>query len=152
MKRQLRPEVGVAEWLHFGRAMMRTRKWGRQGIVTVRYPGQRFPCGMVHYSLGHDPGYGRALIADHMVAMDLLHPATIVEALLEELEALRSRLRCQAVRVIVRNEAEGPTLNPSLRGFRHEGAILRKAPRDRTRPELTAMGDRTVGGPPIRQP
>lgn len=124
--RQLQPEVGPVEWLRRGRAMMRAQKRRPRGIVAVRYPGQRFPCGMMHYSLGHDLVYGGMLIADHIVAMDFLRPARIVQALLAHLETVAFRLRCQELRVIFRDGTADPACRLSVSGFRYEGAVLRK--------------------------
>ena len=67
---------------------------------------------------------GKVLIADHFVAVDLLDPAAVLAALVEELDGLAKRLGCQAVRSLVHGGA--PDIEGGLyaAGHRPEGASL----------------------------
>jgi hypothetical protein len=61
-------------------------------------------------------------VAEHCVAMDLLHPEDVLAALGDELDALGKRLGCKAVRGIVHHrEVEGGL---TLAGHARIGSIL----------------------------
>jgi hypothetical protein len=66
----------------------------------------------------------RIFVAEHCVAMDLLHPEDVLAALGDELDALGKRLGRKAVRGIVHHpEVEG---GPTQAGHATIGSILGK--------------------------
>ena len=62
------------------------RRGGQCGIVAARREGRAFPCGLFCYRVEDDLKLGKVLIADHFVAVDLLDPASVLTALVEELD------------------------------------------------------------------
>jgi hypothetical protein len=64
------------------------------------------------------------LIADHFVAVDLLDPAAILVALVEELDDLAKQLGCQAVRSVVHGGERDVADGLHAAGHRLEGASL----------------------------
>lgn len=87
-----RPGVDLARWVRLAPRLARWRRTTRDGIVTLRYRNHRFPRGLFCYRSEHAPGYGLAVRAEHVVAVDLLDPVPMLAALGRELEALEARL------------------------------------------------------------
>jgi hypothetical protein len=74
----------------------------------ARRESHDFPNGLFCYRVDPDPALGKVLVAEHFVAVDLLHPDEVLAALVAELDALGQRLGCKAVRSIVRGgDVEG---------------------------------------------
>ncbi len=122
--REAVPTLDLTEWLRFARQLTGSRRAGQCGIVAARREGRAFPCGLFCYRVENDLKLGKVLIADHFVAIDLLDPAAVLAALVEELDNLAKRLGCQAVRSLVHGGA--PDLKDGLHaaGHRPEGALL----------------------------
>ena len=99
--REAFPTLDLSGWLRFGRQLTGPRRTGQCGIVAARREGRVFPCGLFCYRVEDDLELGKVLIADHFVAIDLLNPAVVLAALVEELDHLAKRLDCQAVRSLV---------------------------------------------------
>jgi hypothetical protein len=64
------------------------------------------------------------LIADHFVAVDLLDPAAVLAAVVEELDSLARRLGCQAVRSLVHGGVPNVEGGLFAAGHRPEGVSL----------------------------
>jgi hypothetical protein len=111
--REAFPALDLPAWLRFARQFTSPRRSAQCGIVAARRMGRAFPCGLFCYRVEHDLKFGKVLIADYFVAVDLLDPASVLAVLLEELDCLAKRLGCQAVRSLV----HGPTSD--LRGGLH---------------------------------
>jgi hypothetical protein len=122
--REAIPGLSLAAWLRFAKGLAGPRKSPHAGIIVVRRESHDFPSGLFCYRVDPDPALGKILVAEHFVAVDLLHPADVLAALVEELDALGKRLGCKAVRGIVhRAEEEGGL---ALGGHATIGSILGK--------------------------
>jgi len=99
--REAVPSLDLPTWLRFARQLTGPRRGGQCGIIAARREGRAFPCGLFCYRVEEDLKLGRVLIADHFVAVDLLDPAGVLAALVEELDSLAKRLACHAVRSLV---------------------------------------------------
>jgi hypothetical protein len=135
--REAVPSLDLSAWLRFARQLTGARRGEQCGIVTARRFGRALPSGLFCYRVEHDLKLGRVLIADHFVAVDLLDPAAVLAALVQELDALARRLECQAVRSLVHGGV--PDLDDGLFAAGHrpdDAALLLKtlldAPRART--------------------
>jgi hypothetical protein len=100
------------------------RRGGQCGIVAARREGRQFPCGLFCYRVEEDLKLGKVLIADHFVAVDLLEPAAVLAALVEELDGLAKRLGCRAMRSLVHGGAPDVEGGLYAAGHRPEGASL----------------------------
>jgi hypothetical protein len=126
--REAIPGLSLSAWLRFaqGATATRRRQSGvRSGIIVARREGHDFPSGLFCYRVDPDPALGKVLVAEHFVAVDLLHPADVLAALVEELDKLGKRLDCKAVRSVVHQ----PDVEGGLAQAGHEmmGSILGKA-------------------------
>jgi len=147
--REAIPGLSLAAWLRFAQGAMggRTagamggrataaRRGNQSGIIVARRQGHGFPSGLFCYRVDPDPALGKVLVAEHFVAVDLLHPADVLAALVDELDALGKRLGCKAVRSVVhRPEVEGGLAQA---GHAMMGSILGKALAESSVP--TVMG------------
>jgi hypothetical protein len=122
--REAFPTLDLATWLRFARQLTGPRRSGQCGIVAARREARMFPSGLFCYRVEDDLKLGKVLVADHFVAVDLLDPASVLAALVEELDRLAKRLGCQAVRSLVHGGA--PEVEDGLQaaGHRPEGASL----------------------------
>jgi hypothetical protein len=136
--REVIPGLTLAAWLRFAQSMTGERRNAQSGIIVARRESHGFPCGLFCYRVERDPALGKVLVAEHFVAVDLLHPADVLAALVEELDALGKRLGCKAVRGIVpRPDIEGGL---ALAGHAMVGSILGKSLADSGGPSV--MGAR----------
>jgi hypothetical protein len=103
--REAIPGLGLTAWLRFAHKAIATRRAGQAGIIVARRKSHDFPSGLFCYRVDPDPALGKILVAEHFVAVDLLHPDDVLAALVAELDALGERLGCKAVRSIVHGEA-----------------------------------------------
>lgn len=99
--REALPGLDLNAWLRFARQATSAQRTGRTGIIAARRAGRPFPCGLFCYRVDQDLEQGKVLIAEHFVAIDLLDPASVLSALVGELDRLGPRLGCHAVRSIV---------------------------------------------------
>lgn len=99
--RQAQPSVDLRAWERFARRLARPGGGEASGIVAVRYARRPFPSGLFCYRRERDLSRGRVLTAEHLVALDLLDPETVLTALLHEIDTLGARLGCGAARVVV---------------------------------------------------
>jgi hypothetical protein len=102
--REAIPGLSLTAWLHFAQNATSARRSGQAGIIVARRQGHDFPSGLFCYRVDPDPALGKILVAEHFVAVDLLHPHDVLAALVAELDALGERLGCKAVRSIVHQE------------------------------------------------
>jgi hypothetical protein len=120
--REAVPALELSAWLRFARRLSGKGRGGQSGVIVARREGRTFPSGLFCYRVELDLALGKVLIADHFVAVDLLEPAAVLAALVEELDRLAKRLGCQAVRSLVHGGA--PDLEGGLyaAGHRPEGS------------------------------
>jgi hypothetical protein len=97
--------LSLNAWLRFAQNALAARRGGQSGIIVARREGHDFPSGLFCYRVDPDPALGKILVAEHFVAVDLLHPDDVLAALVAELDALGERLGCKAVRSIVHGDA-----------------------------------------------
>ena len=120
--REAVPTLDLSTWLRFARQLTGKRRGGQSGIIGARREGRTFPSGLFCYRVELDLKLGKVLIADHFVAVDLLDPAAVIAALVEELDRLAKRLGCQAVRSLVHGGAFDLEGGLFAAGHRPEGA------------------------------
>lgn len=122
--REAVPTLDLSTWLRFARQLTAPRRTGQCGIIAARREGRSFPSGLFCYRVSDDLKLGKVLIADHFVAVDLLEPAAVLAALVEELDRLAKRLDCHAVRSLVHGGASEVEGGLHAAGHRPEGASL----------------------------
>jgi hypothetical protein len=130
--------LSLSAWLRFAQSATSARRGGQAGIIVARRKGHDFPSGLFCYRVDPDPALGKILVAEHFVAVDLLHPDDVLAALVAELDALGERLECKAVRSIVRGEAIEGGLAQA--GHAMVGSILGKSLGDRSVTTAAAQG------------
>jgi hypothetical protein len=99
--REAFPPLDLSTWLRFARQLTGPHRGAQCGIVAARREGMAFPCGLFCYHVQDDLKLGKVLIADNFVAVDLLDPAAVLAAVVEELDGLAKRLGCHAVRSLL---------------------------------------------------
>jgi hypothetical protein len=122
--REAVPTLDLATWLRFARHLTSPRRPGQCGIVAARRETRLFPSGLFCYRVDDDLKLGKVLVADHFVAVDLLDPAAVLAALVEELDSLGKRLACQAVRSLVHGGARELEGGLYAAGHRPDNASL----------------------------
>jgi hypothetical protein len=129
--REAVPTLNLAGWLRYARPLSASRRGAQCGIVTARREGRSFPCGLFCYRVDEDLSLGRILVADHFVAIDLLDPGAVLDALVEELDGLARRLECKAVRSLVHGGTSGVADSLDAAGHRPDDAslLLKRLPR-----------------------
>jgi hypothetical protein len=136
--REAIPGLSLTAWLRFAERATGARRSGQAGIIVARRESHDFPNGLFCYRVDPDPALGKILVAEHFVAVDLLHPDDVLAALVAELDALGQRLGCKAVRSIVRGEdVEGGLAQA---GHATVGSILGKALGDHSGTTVATRG------------
>jgi len=118
------PGLSLNAWLRFARGATASRRDPKTGIVVARREGHDFPSGLFCYRVERDPANARVLVAEHFVAVDLLHPGDVLAALAAELDELARRTGCTAIRSIVRRPDVAGGLTQA--GHAAEGSLLGK--------------------------
>jgi hypothetical protein len=124
--REAMPEVDLTAWTEFARRLT-GRRLGNAGIMAVWREGRPFPCGLFCYRVDTTLGQGRVLMAEYFVAVDLLDPKAVLDALVAELDALGQRLGCNAVRTVVHGGEPEITGGLAAAGHAPEASLLLKA-------------------------
>ena len=99
--REAIPGLSLPGWLRFARRVSAPRRSLQSGIVVVRRAPRPMPCGLFIWRRDDDLEHGAVLVAEHLVAIDLLDPKPVMDALVRELEALAKRLGCGGVRTMM---------------------------------------------------
>ncbi|MCC6718734.1 MAG: hypothetical protein IT555_12690 [Acetobacteraceae bacterium] len=99
--REAVPGLTLPTWLRFARRATAPRRAGQSGIIVVRRAPRPMPCGLFIWHRDDDLSHGAVLVAEHLVAIDLLDPEPVMAALVRELEALARRLDCGGIRTMV---------------------------------------------------
>ena len=85
--REAIPGLLLPVWLRFARRASAPRRAGQAGIMVVRRAPRPMPCGLFIWRRDDDLEHGAVLVAEHLVAIDLLDPEPVTAALVQELEA-----------------------------------------------------------------
>ena len=104
--REAMPAIDLQAWTDFSRRLT-GRRQGHAGIMAAWREGRSFPCGLFCYRVDKPLGQGKVLIAEYFVAVDLLDPKGVLDALVGELDTLGQRLGCNAVRSVVHGTEQG---------------------------------------------
>jgi len=124
--REAIPGLSLQAWLRHAKRLAHPGRARQCGIMAVRRHPRPMPCGLFIYHRTPDLQHGSVLVAEHLVAIDLLDPEPVMQVLVQELDALAQRLGCGGIRTVVIS-ADAPIAN-RLRaaGHAHAGATLWK--------------------------
>lgn len=103
--RESEPGVTLETWLSFARRTA-GKRMRRTGILVATRAGQRFPSGLFCYRCHEDLALGQVVTADYFVAVDILDPAPVLDAMIRALEELGARFGFHAVRSVVHRRAD----------------------------------------------
>lgn len=141
LMREAIPGLDLPTWLRFARQLTQPRRGGQAGIMVARRTSRAFPCGLFCYRVDQDLERGKVLIAEHIVAVDLLDPAAVLAALVQELESLGNRHGCSAVRSVVHGNEGYVAGGLFAAGHEPEASLLFKPLISRAKPpERVAAG------------
>jgi len=124
--REAIPGLDLRGWLRFARRIAAPRRAQREGIIVVTRRPRALPCGLFVYHRETDLARGPVLVAEHFVAVDLLDPAPVMRALIDELDVLARHLGCVAIRAMVLSQASLAASRLHAAGLRLEGETLWK--------------------------
>lgn len=132
--REVVPTLDLKGWNRIARKLANARRVEHEGIrVVLRLPRQ-LPCGLFLYRREIDLVHGPILVAEHMIAVDVLDPESVMQALVADLEQLAERLGCSAIRTMVFGQASLAASGLYAAGHRPEGATLWKPIEDASVP------------------
>lgn len=124
--REAVPTLDLKTWSRVSKRLANPRRAEQCGIRAVLRSPRQMPCGLFLYRREHDLAHGPILIAEHMVAVDVLDPQPVMSALVRDLEELAERLGCSAIRTMVLGQSALATSGLYAAGHRPEGATLWK--------------------------
>lgn len=119
--------LDLKTWVSFAQKVANPRRAGQCGILAVTRAGRNLPCGVFLYRREAQLPDGAVLVAEHFVAMDVVDPQPVVQALVEELDALAKRLGCAAIRVVVPGDDSLLRSGLQAAGHRPRGLALWKS-------------------------
>lgn len=124
--REALPGLDLKTWLRFARRLLSQQRNGQGGIIVAHRRPRQHPCGVFTWRREHDLIHGDILVAEHLVAVDVLDPTPVMAVLVAELDLLANRLGCAAIRTVV--PGEGALAGTRLRaaGHRAQGETLWK--------------------------
>jgi len=96
------PWVDQYHWRLFVRRTLSARP-DCHGIITIRWSGRRFPCGLAGYRCEFDIEHDRVLVVRPFVAIDPIDNTPLLAGLATRLTAIAYDNRCQAIRVVTRD-------------------------------------------------
>ena len=96
------PSISLRDWVKYANTLA-SRQPGKRGILVARRGVQRNPIGAVCYRVNRQIRSGTLLIAEHMVALDVLYPEAVIGALVRALDQHAYLLRCRRVHYLVRH-------------------------------------------------
>lgn len=123
LMREAVPALDLKTWLGFARRLTRGT---RAGIVAVTRRGRDMPCGAFIFRCQRSLR-GAELVAEHFVALDVLYPDAVMQALVAELDALAGRRGCTAIRVLLAGDASLLRDGLTADGHEPQGLALRKS-------------------------
>jgi len=126
--------LDLKTWVSFAQKIAHPKHAAQSGILAVTRAGRGMPCGVFLYRREPHLPEGAVLVAEHFVAMDVVDPQPVVQALVSELDALAKRLGCAAIRVVVPGDASVLRSGLQAAGHRPRGLALWKAVAEDPRP------------------
>ncbi len=99
--REAVPGLTLKAWRAFARHQASPRRAANAGIMVIRRRARPHPCGLFVYRREQDLSHGPILVAEHVVAVDVLDARPAMQALLHEMEDLARRLGCTAIRTVL---------------------------------------------------
>jgi len=123
--REAVPGIDLKAWLRFAGRISGQRPT-QCGIMVVQRRARSMACGMFVYHCEDDLAHGPTLVAEHIVAVDMLDPAPVTRALIAELDKLAKQVGTAAVRATVLGKTSPVAAYLSGAGHRPEGATLWK--------------------------
>jgi hypothetical protein len=124
--REAIPGLRLQAWLRFARRVAAPRRAGQSGIMVVRRAPRPMPCGLFLWRRDEDLAHGAVLVAEHLVAIDLLDTEPVMTALVMELERLAQRLGCGGIRTMVIRPDAPIATSLLAAGHASEGAAMWK--------------------------
>jgi hypothetical protein len=124
--REAIPGLTLEAWLRHAKRLGNQGRAGKNGIMTVRREPRPLPCGLFIYHRADDLEHGAVLVAEHMVAIDLLDPEPVMQVLVHELEQLAERLGCGGIRTMVIGKDAPITQKLLAAGHASTGAAMFK--------------------------
>jgi hypothetical protein len=124
--REAIPGLSLPAWLRFARRVAGARRTGQSGIMVVRRAPRPMPCGLFIWRRDEDLEHGAVLVAEHLVAIDLLDHGPVMAALVMELEKLAQRLSCGGIRTMVIRPDAPIAARLLAAGHAKEGAAMWK--------------------------
>ncbi|RMD61838.1 MAG: hypothetical protein D6826_08905 [Alphaproteobacteria bacterium] len=101
------PDVTLAEWAAFAKRLLDENNPPGTGILSV-LSERDYIAGLAVHHVERDLRHGPALIADHFIALDLFGRGAVVQALAEALETLARGYDCNAVHILIPENAIAP--------------------------------------------
>jgi hypothetical protein len=126
LMREAVPGLALKTWRQFARRFNAPRRAAHCGIIVVRRQPRPMPCGLFVYRREDDLAHGPTLVAEHIVALDLLDPAPVMRALIEELDRLAKGMGCSAIRAMVLGQESLVATGLREAGHHPEGATVWK--------------------------
>ena len=124
--REAIPGLQLPAWMRFARRVTAPRRAGQSGIMVVRRAPRPMPCGLFLWRRDEDLAHGAVLVAEHLVAIDLLDPEPVMATLVAELERLAQRLGCGGIRTMVIRPDAPIATSLLAAGHASEGAAMWK--------------------------
>jgi hypothetical protein len=126
LMREAVPGLELKTWLRFARRVNNPKRAAQCGIIVAQRRARPMPCGLFVYHCEDDLAHGPTLVAEHLVALDLLDPAPVMRALIDELDRLAKQLGCSAIRAMVLGDASLIATGLREAGHLPEGSTLWK--------------------------
>lgn len=131
--------LDLKSWVVFARRIAHPRRATQTGILAVTRAGRSLPCGVFLYHREAQLTGGAVLVAEHFVALDVVDPQPVVQALVRELDALAKRLGCTAIRVVVPGDCSLVQSGLQAAGHRPRGLALWKPVENATPPRPSGV-------------
>lgn len=96
----VRPELSLEDWRRHAQRVLDDDGATRSGIATLQ-DERGLIVGLFVYSVDADPDHGPTLVASDFVAMDIVGPHHVAQALADALETVAREHGCQAVHTSV---------------------------------------------------
>lgn len=103
--REAVPQVRLDEWTRFARARTKSRGPDHTGIRVATTGRNAYPSGLYCYRIETRLSAGNILVADHLVAIDIINARPVFDRLIGDLENLALRLNCHEVRRIIQQRS-----------------------------------------------